>query len=107
MMLSAMTMNGWVPGPGDNDWLGWACTLAYAFAAVGCWFAWRGDAQRPKLWPWILFLLVALGINKQLDLHLFIARVGKEVVTHEGWRHRWKLAQEIFVAMLGVAALVA
>lgn len=110
-MLSAMTMNGWVPGAGDNDWLGWVCTIAYFLSAGACFFAWRVERRagqrRPMLWLSLCVLLVLLGINKQLDLQLFIARIGKDVVTHEGWRGKWKLLNELFLAANGLAALIA
>jgi hypothetical protein len=59
------------------------------------------------LWFSLFVLLVLLGINKQLDLQLLLARIGKEVVVHEGWRKKWKLVNEIFLAAIGTGAMVA
>lgn len=107
----ALPADGWIghwsPGIGDPSLMGW---LTVIFYAVGAWQCYRLAARhsRPlpdrerKLW-WILALgLLALGINKQLDLQSALTEIGRIVAVHQGWFDRRYEVQRQFV--YGVAA---
>lgn len=97
----------WSPGIGDPTLAGW---LTVIFYALGVWQCYRLAAnhshrlppQEVKLW-WILTLgLLALGINKQLDLQSALTEIGRFVAIEQGWFERRHEVQRQFV--YGVAA---
>src|SRR3954471_19357074 len=92
-LVATMTSQGWRPGIGDNDFLGWTITAIYFAAAGLClWAASAERAQawrmrvgnRPLFWFAVAGLLVALGFNKQLDFQEWVAATGKELINAEG-----------------------
>jgi hypothetical protein len=86
--LAAVVGGRWRPGIGDPTVMGWVTVAAYLAAALGCLrAAWREplpDGTR-RAWPaafWLVLaaLMVALGINKQLDLQSLITQLGRDVI---------------------------
>jgi hypothetical protein len=69
--------------------MGWVTGVAYLVAAVGCgWAAWREplpDGTRrvgpSGFWLALACLMVALGINKQLDLQSLVTQIGRDVIS--------------------------
>lgn len=70
--IALITENGWRPGVGDPDFLGWATAITYFLVAGLCAWAWRGERSlgwragrtaRPLAWVAMGMLLVLLGIN--------------------------------------------
>ena len=98
----------WSPGIGDPTPIGWITVILYALCAWQCYrLATRHGGLVGKsestLW-WILALaLVALGINKQLDLQTALTEFGRIVAHQDGWYERRRAVQVVFI--YGVAAL--
>jgi hypothetical protein len=83
----------WKPGIGDPTVMGWVTVAAYLVTAAGCfWAAWReplpDGTRRPRsrpsaFWLGLAGLMVALGINKQLDLQSLLTQIGRD--TFRAW----------------------
>lgn len=99
----------WTPGIGDPTPLGWFTVVAYLAAAVACAMAARRGAADPgaqRLWNILAVVLLALGINKQLDLQTFMTQVGRDMSHHFGWWERRREIQAAFIfAIAGSGAL--
>lgn len=94
----------WSPGIGDPDLWGWSVVAAYALAAVLCLRAGRRQAGRERLfWACGALLMLALGLNAQLDLQTLLTAAGRCVAKAEGWYRERAAVQTRFVQ--GVAAL--
>lgn len=111
-MLVAATEGGrWRPGIGDPSVLGWVTVAAYLAASVACALAaWRepmpdgGRRVRARPSPfWLVLsgLLLALGINKQLDLQSLVTQTGRDII------RAWGLYGERRELQLGFIAAVA
>lgn len=108
--MAAAPDGRWVPGIGDPTPLGWITVAAYALAA---WLAWRnvGAARRTAVpatfWIVLAALMLALGINKQLDLQTWFSQTGRDLALSQGWYEQRRTVQAVFVALLAAAALAA
>ena len=89
----------WSPGIGDPTFLGWMTVATYLLRAVLCFWAgtlrrpivYRNRAldQNPKLfWFLLVVLMLALGINKQLDLQSLVIKLAREFTYQQGWYGR-------------------
>jgi hypothetical protein len=102
----------WLFDFGDPSLLGWACVAAYLAAAWACFHAWRksqNEATAPAraLWFGLGVGLVALGINKQLDLQLLLIDVGRRLAVAEGWYANRRIVLGVFLGLLGLVGLAA
>ena len=92
--------------PGDPTLVGWAMTCCYFAVALLCWQAMRRPqhelSERPRRLFWMLLMLtlVALGLNKQLDLQTLMTLIGRRVAEYQGWFEERRLVQKIFIAAL-------
>ena len=110
------TVDGaWHPGIGDPSSMGWITVAGYALAAWSCWRAGRAQggmqADSTKHFWWLLTLgLVALGVNKQLDLQTWLTETGRQLARAQGWyaqRHAMQIGFVVVVAAAGVAGALA
>jgi hypothetical protein len=109
MLIATMQ---WKPGIGDPTFIGWLTVFGYfSTAALSACVASRSDrrnrALQRKAW-WILSLvLVALGINKQLDLQGLLMELGRSFAFEHGVYEKRRVLQIIFLFLLAVASLTA
>lgn len=114
----AIMINGrWHPGIGDPTVLGWTIAISYLIVAVLCWRArrrplindsWRLASAR-RFWTWLAFSMLALGINKQLDLQTLFTQIGRNLAREQGWMNDRRTVQEWFiviVALVGISLAV-
>ena len=110
----AVTIDGrWEPGIGDPTFLGWFTAFAYLLGALLCRRAARrvrgthSGAVRTRLaWTFLALLMLALGINKQLDLQSLLTYIGKEMALQQGWYDDRGPVQKLFIAgVVSVAAI--
>jgi hypothetical protein len=97
----------WAPGIGDPTVMGWFTVFAYAGVAVLCgWNARRarGFPAERRVWIVLTLVLVALAINKQLDLQSWFTVVGRNMAKQEGWYARRQPVQVLFIVSLVVAS---
>src|SRR5580693_6074196 len=93
LLIAAVEGGRWKPGIGDPTVMGWVTVAAYFVAVIGCFLAaWReplpDGTRRPrsrpsKFWLALAALMVALGINKQLDLQSLATQIGRDAI--RGW----------------------
>ena len=77
----------WVPGIGDPTAIGWITVAGYVLAAGLAWrnvVAARRTAVPAGFWIALGALVVALGINKQLDLQTWFAQTGRDLSLAQG-----------------------
>lgn len=115
---------GWSPTIGDPTAYGWLTVAAYFYASWLCWRDWRASEAPPgaggvtilrsraqrRFWLTLALILLALGINKQLDLQSLFTAVGREVAIRQGWYGERRGVQREFiagVALLGLAGGIA
>jgi hypothetical protein len=94
ILLAASEGGRWRPGIGDPTVLGWVTVVAYLLAALVCGAAARREpmldgTRRPRAHPsrfWLVLagLMLALGINKQLDLQSLVTQIGRDTVRDLG-----------------------
>lgn len=108
MSLSAW-IGRWSPGIGDPTVMGWITVAAYFACAWLCWRARRvavaerrnGATHRSDVvWTAFTIGMVALGINKQLDLQSALTELGRSLAHAQGWYENRRPVQRVFV--LGV-----
>lgn len=100
----------WHPGIGDPSVMGWVTVVAYAGAAALAVRAYRvtnSNARPLRLfWGSLALLLIALGINKQLDLQSWATQIARDLARSQGWyaeRRSVQVLGILAVALAGVA----
>lgn len=113
VVLTQTADGGWRPGIGDPTFIGWFTVFAYLAAAVACFRAWQRVARastrsRTLSHVWLLFavLMLALGINKQLDLQSLFTVVGRQLALDHGWYEQRRAVQALFIRAVAVAGLL-
>jgi hypothetical protein len=111
ILLAEMVEGRWRPGIGDPTVMGWVTVAVYFIAVIGCSLAARREplpdgTRRPhsrpsKFWLGQAALMLALGINKQLDLQSLATQIGRDVI------RAWNLYQERREFQAGFIAVVA
>lgn len=108
------TAEGWHLGIGDPTLAGWITVLGYlatACLAFRTAFLFQKNLPEKKLSRFALFwfclglLLLALGINKQLDLQTWFTQTGKQMAQDQGWYQNRRVVQVAFIGMIAVAAV--
>src|SRR5688572_25997774 len=100
---------GWELGIGDPTFLGWFTVAAYFAVGIVCFIA----ARRARVidprayWFWMLFtgFMLALGINKQLDLQSLFTALLKQFAKSTGWYEDRRIFQGIFIGMIALGGL--
>ena len=101
-------MFGWTAQIGDPTTLGWATVVAYAAAALACWFAGRRAPRREERWWWALAIILALlAVNKQLDLQTLFTDIGRWAATSGGWYEQRRPVQRKFIEGVMAAGAIA
>ena len=101
ILLAARPVEGrgwighWSPGIGDPTMAGWITVVLYLLAAWICLQAARRSravdtrappgAWEPRLWTVFAVVLVALGIDKQLDLQTAFTESMRGLAREQGW----------------------
>jgi hypothetical protein len=104
----------WRPGIGDPTLAGWLTVVIYFAAAAACLLAacrsqvsGRNWQQNGMFWLFIAFLLVALGINKQLDLQSLFTELARSAAKGGGWYERRRTYQRAFIVIVGGSGIFA
>lgn len=99
----------WSPGIGDPTVAGWVTVVAYAFAVFLCFRVYRRCKLKPEFakerftWLLLALALLALGINKQLDLQTALTEAARGLSRSQGWYAQRRPLQAAFV--FGIAAV--
>ena len=95
--------------PGDPTVWGWLAVAAYAAAALGCALAARASAgarRRERLfWLVAALAMLALGLNKQLDLQRDVGRAVRAAAWEGGWYAQRRTFQLLFIQAIALGGL--
>lgn len=97
--------NHWVPSIGDPTIIGWVTVAVYFIVAVICLkaaFTSNSEKSIKNFWLFLTFFLIALGINKQLDLQTLFTQIGKSIAIEQGWYKNRRLVQLGFIILIGL-----
>lgn len=98
----------WLISVGDPTAIGWITFIAYFTVAIICKkAATSADTNRSEKLFWLLlaFFLIALGINKQLDLQILLTQFGKDIAIEQGWYKNRRIVQAGFIILIGLIGL--
>ena len=109
----------WYPHTGDPTVIGWTITVVYFVVMFLCYKA--GMAAKRKdsgarrisdsaLWFALAGMLLALGINKQLDLQTLLITLGRQMARLNGWydlRREVQFGFVVVLAIFGVLSMIA
>jgi hypothetical protein len=101
-------VGSWSPGIGDPTVAGWLTTFLYFATVVQMWRVMRRIDRTSYEWTaWRLLLvcMLALGINKQLDLQTALTEAGRILAYKQGWYEGRAEVQKMFIAFLCGAAV--
>lgn len=108
------TINGWSPVIGDPSWTGWATVLVYlcvmvltALVVRRAPFPARSLSRERLFWMIITLLMLALALNKQLDLQSVLTVAGRCAAKAQGWYEDRRQVQGMFLMLIAAGALVA
>ena len=100
----------WVPGIGDPTIIGWVTVAVYFIVAIICLkAAFTSNYEKPikNFWLFLTLFLIALGINKQLDLQSLLTQIGKDMAISQGWYKDRRLVQAGFIILIGLLGITA
>jgi len=106
VILGIAVYGRWKLGIGDPTVTGWLTTAVFIATALLCCVYARcpEPLKGHRVFWWSLGVgLLVLGINKQLDLHVLLEAVGKEVARRTGWYSYRRIIQMWF--MVGLATV--
>ena len=106
----------WRPSIGDPDALGWSITLTYFIVSWLCLSAGRAqqtNQTEQQTFPWFWFglgaAMIAMGLNKQLDLQVLAIQIGRQLAIIGDWYDRRRSFKAVVVfaaAGLGLVGLI-
>ncbi|WP_439587263.1 hypothetical protein [Hydrogenophaga sp.] len=111
-------IGAWSPGIGDPTVGGWITVALYVCTAWACLrvLLYKRHKQvvlrdnEQLIWRLLMLAMVALGINKQLDLQTALTEFARVLATEQGWYGNRRQYQEAFIAaviVMGLTALAA
>ena len=100
-ILAAIT---WRPRFGDPTPMDWCITGGYLAASVICFVAARREGVTEpgasrysvRFWLALAAMMLALGLNKQLDLQTLMTQMGREIAHSGGWYGERRVIQAAF-----------
>lgn len=103
---------GWSPGIGDPSIMGWATVAGYLVGAAlsaraAATASHRRNGREVAFWWITAAALLALAVNKELDLQSLLTAVGRHVAMTQGWYDARREVQLLFIATVAAAGLVA
>ena len=103
--------NHWVPSIGDPTITGWVTVAVYFIVAVICFKATQTSKHNSEksiknLWLFLTLFLIALGINKQLDLQTLFTQISRSLAIEQGWYKDRRMIQISFILLIGLTGIV-
>jgi hypothetical protein len=108
MNLTECIFASWSPQIGDPTVMGWVIVAAYGATAALCFLAaLRSPVHRETVfWSVLTLCLLALMVNKQLDLQTAVTAFGRCMAQMNGWYQDRRHVQLLFAIGVLVAAVV-
>ena len=111
--LQSCALTRWSPGIGDPTAMGWITVAVYlAAAAMALVVAMQApfpvaSRRRERLfWALLAAVLLALAVNKQLDLQSYLTALGRCLAQYQGWFDRRRFVQEAVILGLLVGMVL-
>jgi len=101
--------NQWVIGIGDPTVLGWVTVFIYFAVALFCLkAATSADFNKSEklFWLFLAFFLIALGVNKQLDLQSLLTQIGRNIAIEQGLYKDRRTIQAGFIILIGLLCTI-
>jgi hypothetical protein len=93
----------------DHSFYGWMTVLAYFLASLRAGYkaklAWI-KKEHVIFWVGLTLMMIALGLNKQLDLQSNFTEILRDMAKAHGWYEQRRMAQMLFVAAMGICVPV-
>ncbi len=111
IVAEAIDNGYWLKKWGDPTLMGWGITVCYALVGCLCLYCtgYLDSRRTPPIshlyaWFWWIMAvsLMLLAINKQLDLQMLLADIGRAFTKHQGWYAQRRPVQ-IRILVLGVS----
>lgn len=98
----------WSLGIGDPTIVGWVTVSAYLVTSLLCYRASRFAAAPAERRFWLILsaVLLALGLNKQLDLQTLGVDLVRTAARAQGWYAHRRLVQALFIVAVAAAAVI-
>jgi hypothetical protein len=92
----------WSPQIGDPSLAGWVTVAAYGLCCLLALFLLRRRLKPTERLFWMLIsaIMLALAINKQLDLQSLLTATGRCLAQHQGWYDQRRAFQFGFIKIL-------
>lgn len=111
--MSRGWIGSWAPGIGDPTLGGWVTVALYAWAAWACHRVLKEERRRSLhlslnervVWKLFFVGMIALGINKQLDLQSAFTELARLYAREQGWYANRRQYQQAFIAALPILGL--
>ncbi len=119
VLTEALETGYWPRDRGDPTVIGWGITVCYFLAGMRCFYCtghldFRRVLPINQMFAWFWYLmavaLVFLGINKQLDVQMLLADIGRAYTKYHGWYGQRAPVQNRVLALgacLGLACVQA
>jgi hypothetical protein len=111
--IFACTFERWQPGIGDAGWRGWSTVALYlAVAALAVLvarrapFPGRSRGRERLFWGVVAGLMLALAVNKQLDLQSALTAAGRCMAKAQGWYGARRVVQALFLTGLATGGVL-
>lgn len=105
--LLACVSATWSPTIGDPGIMGWVTVAAYAASAFLTFRVCLGLAGRQRMfWLGLSIVLLALALNKQLDLQTALTDAGRCLARAQGWYDNRRTVQIDFILSIMAASVV-
>jgi hypothetical protein len=92
----------------DAGTIPWLALAGYLVAAGLCLWRWRGVPPGRERWFWLLagLAMLALGLNKELDLQTQLTALGRQMARDGGWYAERRAVQRAFIMAGGGLTLL-
>ena len=96
----------WIARIGDPYVSSWINTTLYACSLVAAIYKWRNlkhnqaSHREQNFWLFLIFVLFALGANKNLNFHILLIELGRHIAKNEGWLEKRNFVQAWFAYAL-------
>ena len=100
----------WVPSIGDPTIIGWVTVVTYFIVAIICLkaaFTSSSEKSIKNFWLFLTLCLIALAINKQLDIQSLFTQIAKDTAISQGWYKDRRLVQIGFIILIGLLGITA
>lgn len=106
-------IGGWSPGIGDPTVGGWLTVVLYAWVAWWSFYVLQRERRHrivlsvneKPVWRLMMVGMIALGINKQLDIQSALTEIGRILAQEQGWYGNRRQVQEAFIFTVPIVGL--